>query len=308
MTLLILRRGGGRNWSEALARAAPDLAFRVWPDTGPVAAIDSALVWNPPPGELKRLPNLKVIISMGAGVDHLLGDPALPPEVPIVRLVDPTLAEPMAESALLAVLRFHRQAFEYARLQAERRWEALPMTRTRDLTVGVLGLGAIGGDVAAKFLHLGFPVRGWSRTRRSLSGIQCFAGSEELLPFLAGCRVLVCVLPLTAETRDLLNARTLGALPRGAYFVNIARGALVVEEDLLALLDSGHLAGAALDVFHAEPLPETSRFWSLPNVVVTPHIAAITDAEACVHQVVDAVRRVRSGSPLFNLVERARGY
>ena len=182
------------------------------------------------------------------------------------------------------------------------------MPRTRDCPVGVLGLGAIGSDVAAKFRALGFPVRGWSRTHRSLAGVECFAGSAGPRPFLAGCRALVCVLPLTLETRGLLDGATLAALPRGAYFVNIARGAVVVEEDLLGLLDSGHLAGAALDVFRAEPLPDDSRFWTHPNVVVTPHIAAITDAEACVHQVAEAVRRARAGQPLANLVDRARGY
>jgi glyoxylate/hydroxypyruvate reductase A len=295
-------------WRAALAERLPGLDMRVWPETGTAADIDAALVWNHPRGALQALPNLRAILSLGAGVNHVLDDPALPPGVPIARIVDPALATGMAEYAALAVLRYHRNFDVYERLQREKRWKRLPIPVTAARRVGVLGLGEIGSACAGMIAGLGFPVAGWSRTPKSLPGIASYAGPDGLAAFLAQTDILVCVLPLTAATRGVINQATLAALPRGAFVINIARGAHVVDQDLIAALDSGHIAGATLDVFADEPLPRDHPFWTHPKVTVTPHIASITNPDTAAEGVAENLRRLADGRPLLNLVDRARGY
>lgn len=295
-------------WRAALTRRLPGLDMRVWPEIGNAAEIEAALVWNHPPGALARCPNLRAVLSLGAGVNHILDDPALPAHVPVARIVDPSLAAGMAEYASLAVLRYHRNFDVYERLQRERHWKRLPIPVAARRRVGVLGLGEIGMACARAILALGFPVAGWSRTPKSLDGIASHAGPDGLARFLAATDILVCVLPLTAETRGLINRTTLAALPRGAFVINIARGAHVVEADLIAALDSGHIAGATLDVFADEPLPRDHPFWTHPQVTVTPHIAALTNPATAAEGVADNLRRLAEGRPLLHLVDRARGY
>lgn len=291
----------------ALLRRQPALDFRVWPDTGPVDEIEFALVWRPPPGDLARYPNLRAIFCLGAGVDSLLKDPSLP-GVPIVRLVDRALTAGMTEYVLLHVLRYHRRMPELEALQRARVWDPIVAPLASERRVGIMGLGALGGDAAAKLVLLGFDVAGWSRSEKSQAGVRCFHGADGLVSFLGRSDILVCLLPLTADTEGILNARTLGALPKGVFLVNCARGGHVVEGDLLAALDSGHVAHATLDVFQTEPLPPASPFWTHPRVTVTPHNASDTVAESAADGLIQGMREARLGRPLKNLVDRKQGY
>jgi glyoxylate/hydroxypyruvate reductase A len=295
-------------WREELLALDPTLDIRLFPETGPVEDIAAAVTWNHPPEDLHRYPNLKLLISMGAGVDHLFRPPGPPPGVAVVRLVDRLLTTAMSEYVMLAVLRHHRQDEGYRALQAAREWEELPAPDTEATRIGILGLGNLGADAARKLAALGFRVSGWSRTPKELPGIATVSGNDALLPFLARTDILVCLLPLTPETEGIINARTLAALPRGAYVINPARGGHVVEEDLLAALDAGHVSGATLDVFRTEPLPVEHRFWTHPKVILTPHAASITIPRSVAPQVVDNLARLRDGRPLANVVDVSVGY
>ena len=295
-------------WREALARELPELEFRLWPDVGEPARVRYALVWRPMPGLLASLPNLKAILSLAAGVDHILLDPELPDGVPIVRMVDAGLAAQMSEYALYGVLHFHRDMQCYAEQQQQAQWRQLPAVPAPQRTVGVMGLGVLGGDFVRKLIPLGFKVVGWSRTPRSIPGVTTFHGPTGLNEFLRQTEILANFLPLTADTADILSASTFARLPRGACIINIARGAHLDEHDLLAALDQGQLGGAMLDVFQREPLPPEHPFWHHPFVVVTPHVAAQAIAELMVSQVIDNIRRIERGEPPLGLVDRGRGY
>jgi glyoxylate/hydroxypyruvate reductase A len=296
-------------WREELNALMPGEELRVWPETGDARAIDCALVWRPPRGALARLPALRLIANLGAGVDYLFQDPDLPRGIPIVRLVDPLMTEQMSEYVALAVMTGLRRLRDYLELQREGRWveierDVRPPSRA---TIGILGMGELGQDAARKFKALGYRVKGWSRSPKRLRGIACVAGRERLPAFLADCDAVVCLLPLTPETTGILDRDLFGAMKRGAYLVNAARGGHLVEADLLAALDSGRLSGAFLDVFHEEPLPAGHPFWSHPRVTITPHVAALT-LPVMIRGVVDNVRRMREGRPLVNVVEREKGY
>jgi glyoxylate/hydroxypyruvate reductase A len=295
-------------WREELLALDPTLDIRLFPETGPIEDITAAVTWNHPPADLHRYPNLRLLISMGAGVDHLFRPPGPPPGVAVVRLVDRLLTTAMSEYVMLAVLRHHRQDAGYRALQAARVWQELPAPDTEATRIGIMGLGNLGTDAARKLAALGFQVAGWSRTAKALPGIETFAGEAGLMPFLARTDILVCLLPLTPATEGIINARTLAALPRGAYVINAARGGHVVEEDLLAALDEGHVSGATLDVFRTEPLPAEHPFWGHPKVILTPHAASITIPRSVAPQVVDNLARLREGRPLTNVVDVAVGY
>ena len=284
------------------------MAFREWPDTGPLDAIRYALAWRPPPGSLARLPNLKAILVLGAGVDSVLDDPGLPATVPVARLVDAGLGGPMAEYALYAVLHFQRRMSDYCEQQRAVVWQRRDELLARHWTVGVTGLGVIGATVAKRIAAQGYPVLGWSRSGQSVKGVKVFAGATGLELFLARTRVLVNVLPLTSQTRGILNSRTFAAMPRGSYVVNIGRGGHLVDADLITALDSGRLAGAMLDVFEQEPLPATHPFWRHPKIIVTPHVAAPTLASESESQVIENIRRMEGGQSPLGLVDRDKGY
>jgi glyoxylate/hydroxypyruvate reductase len=297
------------DWRAALLALDPGLDIRLFPETGDPAGIEAAVVWSTHDmAELRRYPNLRLIVSMGAGVDHLLRPPGPPPGVPVARLVDARLTQGMTEWVLLNVLRFHRQDPEYRALQAAGEWRELPAPDTGARRIGILGLGTLGGAAARHLLALGFPVLGWSRRPRTLPGVEGFHGPEGLEALLRRSDILVCLLPLTPRTRGVLNARSLGLLPRGAFLLNAGRGGHLVQADLLAALDSGQIAGAALDVFEPEPLPPGHPFWTHPRVVMTPHAASITIPASAAPQVVDNLRRAREGRPLLNLVDFVVGY
>ncbi len=295
-------------WLAELRKFIPDLEMRVFPEIGDPREIDAALVWKPQPGLLASLPNLKLIVSLGAGVDHLLADATTPRHVPIARLVDPYMTEAMSEYVLTQVLRIHRQDFPYREQQHARVWRELSQPNASERRVGVLGLGELGSDAARKLSVLGFSVGGWSRRERRLPGIETFHGSDGLLALAKRSDILVCLLPLTRETLGIMDARLFAAMPKGGAIVNAARGRHLVEADLLAALESGQLAAAVLDVFTEEPLPTEHLFWNHPKVVVTPHAAAATHAPTAAAGVAENLRRLSEGRPLINLVDPASGY
>ncbi len=295
-------------WQEVLGRLRPGLEFRAWPEIGDPNEIEYALVWRAPPGFLASLPNLRLILSLGAGVDHLLLDPDLPRHVPFVRLIDPYLSDAMAEYVALQVLRLHRQDFDYRTQQAARLWRELDQKNAAERPVGILGFGEIGQAAAKKLAALGFPVSGWTRRPRAVDGFRTYAGRDGLAELLAASEILVCLLPLTAETEGILNARTFSALPRGAGLVNAGRGRHLVEDDLIPALDRGQLSAAALDVFRTEPLPPDHPFWTHPRILVTPHIAGSTNPETAAPLILDNLRRLEQGHPLRHQVDPIRGY
>ena len=303
--LFVHATGDAEAWRAALASHLPDVAFRVWPDCRDPDEVTFALVWEPPAGFHEPFKNLRTVMSVGAGVDHLLRLRDLPERLVLARVVDPFLTRMMCEYVLFATLRYHRlfDVFEQAQSSAE--WLSRRVKPAADRTVGVMGLGRIGTAVAQLLVKHGFRVRGWSRSPKSLAGVEDFCGDSELHAFLSETEILICLLPLTDRTRGILDRSNLGRLPKGACLVNVGRGAQLVDEALLELLDTGHLRGATLDVFGEEPLPAAHRFWSHPRVLVTPHIAAYTDPRSAAAQVAENVRRTLTGAPLINPVDRA---
>jgi glyoxylate/hydroxypyruvate reductase A len=297
-------------WRDALLAVDPTLDIRLFPDAGDPAGIEAAVVWTAHDmGELRRYPNLRLIVSMGAGVDHLLRPPGPPPGIPVARLVDRMLTVQMGEWVVLNVLRFHRQDLEYRALQGGKVWEELPAPPpAAERRIGILGLGELGTHAAGLLRGLGFPVAGWTRRPRTIEGIETFHGADGLDALAARSDILVCLLPLTPATRGVVDARLLARLPRGAFVINGARGGHLVDADLLAALGSGQVAAAALDVFEPEPLPADHPFWSHPRVVMTPHAASITIPSSAAPQVVENIHRARAGRPLINLVDAAAGY
>ncbi|MBM3581238.1 MAG: glyoxylate/hydroxypyruvate reductase A [Alphaproteobacteria bacterium] len=295
-------------YRQEFIRLLPGEDFRIWPEAGDRAEVEFLLVWRPPRGAMKGFPNLKAILNLGAGVDYVLADPDLPREVPLVRLVDTGLRDGMVEFVLHAVLHFHRQFHRYREFQQRKSWTKVPQVEAANRRIGILGFGHLGQAAARHLLALGFPVAGWSRTRKQVPGARSFAGADELGAFLGQSDILVCLAPLTNETEGIVNARTLAQLPKGSYLINAGRGGLAVEADVLAALSTGQLAGAALDVFRREPLPPESPFWTHPNVIVTPHIAAITLVGPAAREAADNIRRLRAGLAPNGLVDKAQGY
>lgn len=296
-------------WREALAALLPDAEFRAWPEeTGDVADIDYALVWKPERGVMRTLPNLKAIFSLGAGVDHLFSDPELPAGVPVVRLVDRCLTQGMSEYVLYWVIHHHRGMGAYRGWQQARTWKRFRQADAERRRVGVLGLGELGGDAARKLAGLHYQVAGWSRRHKDIPGVESFFGEDQFVPFLERTEILVCLLPLTPETENILNAETFAHLPQGACVINCARGGHLVEDDLIAALDSGHLKAATLDVFKTEPLPEDSPLWSHPKIDVTPHMASLTVAHSAAEWIALNIKRIEAGEPPLNTVDPATGY
>jgi glyoxylate/hydroxypyruvate reductase len=295
-------------WWPLLRAALPGETLIRDRDEAPLHAIDVALVANPPPGSLRDLPCLRLIQSLWAGVDRLLDDASVPVNVPLARMVDPAMNEAMAQTALWAVISLQRGFFAYAAQQRGAVWRQHALRRADELTVAVLGLGEMGRAVAQRIARHGCRVLGWSRSAASIDGVQTSSGEASLMQVLAQAQIVINLLPLTLATRGLFDAAAFAQMPRGASLVNLARGAHVVEADLLAALDSGQLHHAVLDVFAAEPLPSGHRFWSHPSVTVLPHVAAPTDPRSAVIVVARNVRALREAWPLENLVDRTRGY
>lgn len=268
-----------------------------------------ALVWKPTPGFLASLPNLKLVVSVGAGVDHIvMSDPQFPRHVPLVRMVDPGLTQGMCDYVAWACLSVLRQAQFYRQEQAAKRWETKPLVPATQRSVGVLGLGRIGLPVAQTLQHLGFQVRGWSRTPKTISGLESHAGDEGFFQILRQSDMIVNLLPATPQTQDMLGVSAFDAFKPGAALINAGRGATVDEHALLKALDTGQVGAAYLDVFKTEPLPDQHRLWSHPSVTLTPHNASITHPESGVRALSRAVAEMAAGKPLSNLVNWDQGY
>ncbi|EON14688.1 MULTISPECIES: glyoxylate/hydroxypyruvate reductase A [Pandoraea] len=297
----------GAVWARLFAERAPEAGFRMWPDVGDARDVRYLAAWKPPEDLHSLLPNVEVVFSTGAGIDQF--DLSLiPAHVPVVRMVEPGIIEGMVEYVTQAVLTLHRDIFAYARQQAAREWTELTVVPAGERRVGVLGLGMLGQAVLAELRRFGFDCAGWSRTPREVEGVNCYAGYASLNAFLARTDYLICLLPLTATTRGILDKRLLSGLPRGASLINVGRGGHLNQYDLLALLDSGHLANAILDVTDPEPLPASHPLWAHPNVRITPHIASATRPETAVEVVLDNLRRHRDGLPMIGQIDRSQGY
>ena len=297
----------GRQWAEIFAREAPQLPFHVWPDIGDPAKVRFLAAWEPPSDIRATFPNLELLFSSGAGVDQF-DFSALPPDLPVVRMVEPGIIGGMVEYVSWAVLSLHRDMLQYQRQQRRAQWKTTMVRPAAQRRVGVLGLGTLGQAALTQLRSFGFDCAGWSRSRHVLDGVQCFAGQDELPAFLARTDILVCLLPLTSETRGLLNAALFAQLPQGASLVHVGRGPHLVKHDLLDALESGRIAEAVLDVTDPEPLPPAHPFWHHPHIWLTPHIASMTQPASAAQVVLDNLRRHRDGEPLLGLVDRARGY
>lgn len=300
-------------FAKGLHYLQPEMDVRLWPETGKESDIRYALVWKPPEGALKDLPNLEVIFSIGAGVDHVLGQADLP-DVPLVRFVDPNLTMRMTEYVCLHVLLHHRRLPDYMQLQRERTWkEFWPQPSAEEIRVGILGLGVLGLDAAEKLKALGYQVAGWSRSEKNIAEIETFSGQDGLKAFLERTDILVCLLPHTPETEGMLNRSLLAKLAKngrlpGPVLINAGRGKLQKEADILAALDADDLWAASLDVFEEEPLPATSPLWDHSRVVITPHNASVSDYKAVCRYVLDQIDQYEHGEPLRNIVDAKKGY
>ena len=298
----------GATWRALFTTQAPEIDCTAWPDTVDAAAVTSIACWNPPDGFFAGFPNLRTVFALGAGVDRLVARTDLAPHVALVRLVDAGMAAQMVEYAQLGVLLWQRRCLDYRAQQAQAAWRKLPPIARADTRVGVLGLGAMGGAVAAALDEAGYRVWGWSRRAHQIDGVRCLHEASGLAELLGETDVLVNTLPSTDATRGLLDRTRLAQLPTGAMVVNAARGDQLDPTALLELLDGGHLGGALLDVFDPEPLPPDSPLWRHPRIVLTPHVAATTLPGPAVAQIVDNLRRSRQGEPLVGLVDRGCGY
>ncbi|MDZ7939319.1 MAG: glyoxylate/hydroxypyruvate reductase A [Rhodoferax sp.] len=293
------------SWIPGLQAALPGADVSLWEPGAPAA--DYAVVWKPPQQLLDEQPQLKALFNTGAGVDALM-KLKLPQDLPVIRLDDAGMSVQMAEYACHAVIRHFREFEGYETDMARGKWSFRKPRSRADFPVGVLGLGVLGERVAKALAQFDFPVNGWSRSSKEVASVRCFAGDAQLDAFLAACRVLVCLLPLTPETENLLNAERLAQLRPGGYVINVARGAHVVDADLIAAIDSSHLAGATLDVFRVEPLPKDHPFWAHPQITLTPHTSARTLRSESIAQIAGKIGALQRGEAVAGRVDAARGY
>jgi glyoxylate/hydroxypyruvate reductase A len=308
---ILVYRGDGHieQWLEDLGCALPQAEIVGWRDGEPrPAPCDYAVIWSPSPALLEQLRQVKAVFLMGAGVDAILKHADALPAVPIIRIGDAGMADQMAEYVTYAVLRYFRQFPQYEAHERERAWHPLPHCERDQFPVGVMGIGKLGMRVVEALRHFGFPVRVWSRTPKEVPGVDAFSGIDQLEPFLRGTRALACLLPLTPGTQGLFGCERLLQLPQGAFLINVSRGAIVVEPDLLALVQQGHIAGATLDVFEEEPLRDDHPFWTEPRITVTPHISGRTVIGESVRQIVSKIAALEQGQPVDDVVDRNRGY
>lgn len=300
-------------WLATFRKEMPEMAIRAFPDLGAREDINYAVAWLPKPGSLQDLPNLKVIFSLGAGVDAILRDDTLPMSIPIVRVVEPDLTHRMSEYVMMQVLMHHRQQWRVEANQRAKKWDSFASPAASDFRVGIMGLGVLGQDAGQKLKVMGYDVAGWSQHRKNVPGIESFAGHAELDAFLARTDILVVLLPHTSETHGILNRALFRKLSRGGPFgapilINAGRGKLQVEADILASLEAGELHGASLDVFETEPLVTASPLWDHGKVHVSPHSAADSDPAHITRYIVHQIHRAEAGKPLENVVDRKRGY
>ncbi len=296
-------------WSNGLKETMPEMDVRVYPDEGDVNEVEYAVVWKHPRGILNKYPNLKAILSLGAGVDHIISDPELPEGLPIVRLVDKKLTHEMCLHSLHWVLHFHSDQYLYRIQQQSREWIQQSSVQSEDRTIGIMGLGNIGKAIGDSLINLDFKVVGWgARPKESLGGIEYYCGHEQLADFLSQTDVLINVLPLTEDTKNILTKIELAFLPKGSFIINIGRGGIINESDLLTSLDSGHITAVALDVFAQEPLPENNSLWDHPSVYVTPHIAGQSNPGSAAQTIADNIRLIEKGETPYPIYSHSSGY
>lgn len=309
MSILIVRQDDKiEEWKNALVSADANLEVYSYLEPHPKHNIKMALLWKQPPHSLLGYEHLQCIASAGAGVDFILEDHTLPTDIPITRLVDEYLAKDMSEHVLSVILAQLKNLYDYRVEQFEKKWLPRPYSRISDKTVGIMGLGALGKQLAEDLVSFGFKVQGWSASRKEMTQVNTFAGDQELPEFLKTTEVLVCLLPLTRKTRGILDKDLFQQLPKGAYVINVARGGHLVDEDLITNLDCGHLAGAALDVYHEEPLPKSHPFWQHSQIHMTPHCASVSDTRSVIPQILENYARLLTHRPLINEVSREQGY
>jgi len=309
MTILFISKSDqAGEWREALVGAGVDMPVVTPEDDYDPADIRYAIVWKPPAALMAPLVNLKAVFNLGAGVDAIVGQQGMPRDVPLCRLVDPGLTEAMTEFVVWRVVEWHRKADAYRAHDRAGKWVKEKETLARQHAVLMLGLGELGGDAAQVLRRVGFRMLGWSRTLKEIEGLTCYAGQDGLRQAIGQADVIVCLLPLTVETRHLLNADLFAAARPGAYLINAGRGALLREEDLIPALDRGHLSGAALDVFETEPLPEDHPFWADTRIRITPHVASVTFAVTAGPVIAQQIKDCEAGRPLRYVVDYARGY
>ena len=296
-------------WSNGLKESMPEMDVRVYPDEGDVNEVEYAVVWKHPRGILNKYPNLKAILSLGAGVDHIISDPELPEGLPIVRLVDKKLTHEMCLHSLHWVLHFHSDQYLYRIQQQSREWIQQSSVQSEDRTIGIMGLGNIGKAIGDSLINLDFKVVGWgARPKESLGGIEYYCGHEQLADFLSQTDILINVLPLTEDTKNILTKIELAFLPKGSFIINIGRGGIINESDLLTSLDSGHITAVALDVFAQEPLPENNSLWDHPSVYVTPHIAGQSNPGSAAQTIADNIRLIEKGETPYPIYSHSSGY
>lgn len=308
MSLLLLAPNRDMtDWKEALLAEDPNLEVEIWPEVASKERVQFIVSWNQPRRTLNQFPNLNVVCSLGAGVDHILRDEHLPEGVKVCRLVPLRLVRQMQEYVLMAVLNYQRNMVTYFRQRTDREWTEHPNKPAEEIPVGIMGLGKLGRPVAEMLAQNGYTVNGWSYSNKEIEGVETFS-KDELKDFLEASRVLVCLLPLTAETESILELDLFRKLQRPAYVINVGRGEHLVDEDLIYAMDTGWIEGACLDVFPEEPLPDRHPFWNRQDIMITPHAASFTPPKEVAGQVVENYKRALSGMELINEVDRGKGY
>ena len=296
-------------WSNGLQKAMPEMDIKVYPDDGDVNEVEFAVVWKHPRGILKKYPNLKAILSLGAGVDHIISDPDLPEGLPIIRLVDKKLTHEMCLHALHWVLHFHSDQYLYRSQQLKRQWIQQSSIQTEDRTIGIMGLGNIGRSIGELLVTQSFNVIGWGANQKSsLTDIKYYYGQDQLSDFLGRTNILINVLPLTSDTTNIITKKELRLLPKNSFIINIGRGGIINEDDLLTLLSEGHIKAAALDVFAQEPLPENNSLWDHPSVYITPHIAGQSNPNSAGQTISENIHRIQKGELPYPIYSKTNGY
>lgn len=309
MSLLILSPTRETDtWVQALQEEDSGIPIFVYPENIDNESVEFVLAWNHPYGSLKNYPNLKCISSMGAGVDYLLKDPEIPEKVLLTRIVDPELSKTMFEFILAIVMNHLRGLTHFKQSQAYQKWKPAAYRRIEDVRIGIMGLGVIGSYVAKRLVDIGFRVNGWAQSSKPSCKAPVYIGNNELETFLNSTDILICLLPSTPSTHGLLNKDTLEMLPKGASLINVARGDILVDSDLIDLLDNEHLSLASLDVFQKEPLPNVHSFWMHPKIDVTPHVASLTNPKTVAPQIVENYWRMKKGQDLLHAVSKTKGY
>ncbi|MEJ1221938.1 2-hydroxyacid dehydrogenase [Sediminicola sp. 1XM1-17] len=307
MAIVIIRQDGkASQWKEMLQKEANEIPIYEFGEEHPMEGINMALVWQHPKGSLKNYPDLKCVASMGAGVDFIMADPDVSGNMTVTRVVDPMLASDMSEFVIACVFAHLKNLHFYGQQESKKSWTRRAYLRKQDVTVGIMGLGELGSTLARDLQQMGFKVQGWANSKKE--GIPTFKGEQELTAFLTTTSILVCLLPLTEDTKGILNKALLSQLPKEAYVINVARGGHLVESDLLELINNGHLSGASLDVFSQEPLPEEHPFWNHPNIHITPHIASVSSPSSIVPQLLENYHRLMNNTALINVVSASKGY